>query len=373
MSSILVVQRGHVPRTSGATGAPGEQAMAIRNAAEILAIAKDLPDVTPRVIDADEPNARYAGDRFISLHGDASADASAGGASVGYRNDQGHELAQRWKRLYAQAGWPFAFRRDNYTPNLQYYYGTGHAVSAGNAQAIIVEHGFMTNPAEREFIDSDQGVKVAAAAAIAAAYPHLDLDRLLGNAPEPEPAPEPKPEPPPSSTRPSETVITYGDRGEAVKSWQRDLIEAGFAIPAGATGNFLSQTRDATNRFFRAVGLSASDPKRPVVGARSYAAMRTYLEQRRKRPSEAEFAGRYVIANVDVNFYANSGTPGWAPQVRPHPAAPLKAGWGFKGGVHAVVEVPASRGGGTQYVVSNSSGHRFRITTNPRFVRMGRK
>jgi hypothetical protein len=369
MSSILVVQRGHVPRTTGATGAPGEQAMAIRNAAEVLAIAKDLPDITPRIIDADVANSLYAGDRFVSFHGDASADPKAGGASVGYRNDEGRILGERWKEMYAVGGWPFTFRRDNYTANLQWFYGTAQAVSAGNPHAIIVEHGFMTNPSERAFIDSPQGVKLAAAATLAACYSHLDLDRLLDNAPEPAATHEPKV---PPSTRPSETSITYGDRGEAVRAWQRDLVNAGFSIPAGATGNFLDQTRDATNRFYRAVGLSASDPRRPIVGPRSYEAMRKYLANL-KQQSTAEWAGRYIVAKVDLNFYANSGTAGWAPSVRPHPASPLKAGWGFKGGIHGVINVPANRGGGTQYVVSNSSGHRFRITTNPRFVELRRK
>lgn len=357
MTEVLVIQRGHVARTTGATGAPAEQAMAIRNAAEVLLIASELPDVTPSIIDADEQNARYRGEAFIAFHGDAAASSKAGGASVGYRNSEGRLLGQRWKEFYGEGGWIGTFRGDNYTANLARYYGTGQAVSAGNSKAIIVEHGFMTNPTEREFIESDKGVKLAACAAIAAAHPQYDLDRLLKGAPKPPVVKDTKP---PASTTPSDTVITFGDRGQDVRAWQQDLIRAGFPIPAGATGNFLEQTRDATNAFYRQVGLTSRDPNRPIVGPRSYTAMEKLLASQKAAPAPVAWQGKSVYSKVDgLRIY---GQPGWHPSVRE--VATFDKGWRFPR-----IEARIRVGSGWQYRVRNSRGiGPYYVTASRKYV-----
>lgn len=72
-----------------------------------------------------------------------------------------------------------------------------------------------------------------------------------------------------------------------------------------------------------------------------------------------DWRGKRVVAKQDVRFYK---TPGWHPANRQ--AGILKAGWGFRGGIHTKARV----GGGWQYQVSNSSGHRFWITASDRFV-----
>lgn len=164
----MVVQRGHVPRTTGATGGPGEQAMARRIAERIRLYVERIDGWTVRIIDADEPASRYVGDAFVALHGDASASPQAAGASVGWRTPEGQALGQAWKDCYRRFGWPGGFRNDNYTANLAGYYGTRHAVAQRNSRAVIVEHGFLTNPDERRWIDSDAGTEAAARAAVAA-------------------------------------------------------------------------------------------------------------------------------------------------------------------------------------------------------------
>jgi hypothetical protein len=163
----LVLQRGHVARTTGATGGPGEQQVARRVAA---AVAGLMPHAgwQVRVIDADEPLVRYRGDAFVSLHCDASSNASVGGASVGWRNTRGRELGAKWKAAYRKHGWPFTFRADNYTAALAGYYGHRHAVNQGNLSAVIVEHGFTTNPVERRWIESTAGIQSAALAVVEA-------------------------------------------------------------------------------------------------------------------------------------------------------------------------------------------------------------
>ena len=355
MSSVLVVQRGHVARTSGATGTVGEQAMARRVAAEILEIGKDLHDVSPKIIDADEPNSAYRGDVFVALHGDGSANRERREASVGYRNDEGRALGQRWKALYEEGGWPFGFMRDNYTTNLARYYGTGQAVSAGNPKAIITEAGFMTNPESRAFIDSDAGTKLLAVSVIVAAYPQYDLDRLLGQAPDPPKVEDPDP---PASTEPSATIITVGDTGADVKAWQADLrrLLPGSRHAHRPDGHFGPKTRAWTNEAFRELGLSASDPSRPLVGPRSLAAMEAELAKRKAAPPAPAWRGRAVRAKVDLRFY---DSPRWT-----NPSGTMKAGHRFP-----TIETRLRVGGGHQYRVRNSRGAGpYYVTAASRFV-----
>jgi hypothetical protein len=350
--STLVIQRGHVARSKGATGGPGEQAMARRNAAEIVAIAKDLDGITPKVIDADEPNARYRGDAFIALHGDASADPKASGASVGWRNDAGRRLGQRWKSLYTAAGWTRGFRADNYTTNLSRYYGTGNAISAGNTRAIIVEHGFLTNPEERRYIDSPAGVKAAAVSVLVAVYPHLDLQRLLRGAPDPDPIEDPKVDP---STDPSVGVITVGDTGEDVRQWQ---IKLAALLPDDPDahlpdGDFGERTARWTVRALRKLGLEVADTTRPLVGPKSQEAM-----DRALGVDVPAWQGKSVRARTELNFYDG---PRWT-----GPVGKMKAGHRFP-----TIEALLTVGGGKQYRVRNSSGAGpFYLTASTKYVEL---
>lgn len=170
---LLVIQSGHYGRTSGATGGPGERELMIRYARA----AKDLVDQVPGweavIIPADadvegddDPYQRYRGDAFIALHADATGSSSARGGSVGYRNTPGRELAHAWKDAWrAEVGDNIApYRADNYTTNLSGYYGTRRAVAVGNTRCCIVEHGFMTNSTEREYLELESTVQKAARA-----------------------------------------------------------------------------------------------------------------------------------------------------------------------------------------------------------------
>lgn len=153
--AVVVVQLGHCYRRSGATGTAGEQefATAAGNACRLrLAQAGH----TPKIILADDPLDAYRGDAFVAIHCDGSTSASAHGASVGYRNTPGRELAAGWKRHYAAAGW-VGFRPDNYTAALAGYYGVRRAVSVGNTRAFIAEAGFLTNPGDRAKLTAVDG------------------------------------------------------------------------------------------------------------------------------------------------------------------------------------------------------------------------
>jgi hypothetical protein len=154
---VLVVQRGHCYRTTGATGTTGEQqyASAVANACANLLHGRN--GWTVRSILADDPTSRYAGDAFVAIHCDGSTSASARGASIGYRNAAGQKFGQAWKRAYAARGWTGGFRPDNYTEALRLYYGTGNAISQGNSQAFIAECGFLTNAQDKALLTGPGG------------------------------------------------------------------------------------------------------------------------------------------------------------------------------------------------------------------------
>src|SRR5690606_11073631 len=166
--AVLVVQRGHVGRKTGATGAPGEQQFAIE-AAERVAHHVNAVGHIVRIIDAVEPAERYRGDMFVAIHYASSSNPSARGASVGYQTPEGKSFAAAWKRHYQANGWTGGFRPDNYTHNLAGYYGVRRAVSVRNKRAFILEAGFHSNPDDRRLLASPAGpdrVGVAVAAAV---------------------------------------------------------------------------------------------------------------------------------------------------------------------------------------------------------------
>lgn len=166
---LVVVQRGHCFRTSGATGAPGEQAFtkaaADRVAHHVRALGHEV-----RIINADVDRALYAGDLFVALHYDSSSNPAARGASVGWQTAEGRRFADAWKRAYVAAGWTGGFRDDNYTAALAGYYGVRRAVAAGNRRAFIAEAGFHSSPLDAALLAAPAGpdrVGRAVAAAVA--------------------------------------------------------------------------------------------------------------------------------------------------------------------------------------------------------------
>lgn len=152
---VLIVQRGHCYRKTGATGTAGEQAYATAVADACFRLLHGRSGWTVRPTLADENY--YRGDAFVAIHCDGSTNSSARGASVGYRTPEGQAFGQAWKRAYQARGWTGGFRPDNYTTALAQYYGTGNAVAVGNRRAFIAECGFRTNPEDRALLDAPGG------------------------------------------------------------------------------------------------------------------------------------------------------------------------------------------------------------------------
>lgn len=241
----IVLQRGHVGRTSGATGAPGEQAFAIDTTQRAVARLSALGH-SVHVIDADVSSYRYRGDLFAALHYDSSSSSSAHGASVGYQTDEGKRLAEAWKRHYAANGWTRGFRPDNYTAALAGYYGVRRAVAEGNETAVILEAGFHSNPEDAALLRSPAGpdrVAIALAAAV--------VDLTGCNCP---------PEPPAVVTpaRVRRTIllprtVDRGDVGGNVRKAQGLLVGHGYDI--AVDGDFGGVTDRTVRSFQRSHGL----------------------------------------------------------------------------------------------------------------------
>lgn len=155
--STLIVQMGHVARTSGATGTTGEQEFA-RAAADAIRAEfgrRRGHDWQVRVILADADSATYAGSAFVAIHCDGSVYPTARGASVGYQTVEGMALGQRILTAYEAHGWTGGFRAPNYTSALASYYGVRRAAERGNSAAVILEAGFLTNREGRTPTDRD--------------------------------------------------------------------------------------------------------------------------------------------------------------------------------------------------------------------------
>lgn len=170
----LVVQRGHVARTTGATGtqtADGkltEQGFARLAADAIVGAFDRYPTIEVSVIDADVPSSLYDGDAFVALHCDGSTNSAAHGACTGYRTPEGSALARLWKAAYYDLGWSGGWVADNYTAALAGYYGVARAVEEGNRAAVILEHGHLTNAGDAKLLAPKAGPERTARALVRA-------------------------------------------------------------------------------------------------------------------------------------------------------------------------------------------------------------
>lgn len=253
---LVVIQRGHVPRTTGATGAPGEQQFAIEASERCRARVSALGH-TVRLINADEPNQRYAGDMFFALHYDSSRNPGVRGASVGYQTAEGRRMAQYWKDHYARNGWTGGFRGDNYTEALAEYYGVRRAVAQGNKRAVILEAGFHSNAPDPdpELEDSQLLRSPTGPDRVAIAVAATVVDMIGGTCP-PDTGPDGYP-----------GQAELGDEGNHVRVWQDTLNRKylGAAHAIAVDGEFGLATHHAVISFQRARGLEADGIAGPAT------------------------------------------------------------------------------------------------------------
>jgi hypothetical protein len=151
----ILVQAGHQrplqPGFETQTGAPGEAELVADIQHALVSLLNQDPDFhgipAPGHID---PNVDVDG--ALYLHADGADNPSAGGYSVGY--PPGFEVNSRLAQLIAAEiekipGHPHR-RPDNNTNDMKFYYGFGIVQTPG--PEVLVEHGFVTNTAEHQWL-----------------------------------------------------------------------------------------------------------------------------------------------------------------------------------------------------------------------------
>jgi N-acetylmuramoyl-L-alanine amidase len=150
----LIIQMGHVGRTSGATGTAGEQAFTKALGAALYKKFTDNTTVKVRLMGADnwtapQPNKTML---FFAIHADGSINKNARGISVGYPEGANQVFSYHIKNNYRLLT-GFSSRQDNYTKGLKNYYAWRlNHVKADHY--CLLEHGFMTNPIERDYMNN---------------------------------------------------------------------------------------------------------------------------------------------------------------------------------------------------------------------------
>lgn len=138
----------------------------------------------------------------------------------------------------------------------QDYYGVlRNAIHvAGCPSAMLIEHGFHTNPRECAWLMDDANLKRLAEAEVAAIAKHYGLIQ-----------------------KGSEDMIVAGESSENVKLWQRGLMEAGFDLsPYNDDGKFGPLTQQRTSEFLRLVDLPIVKPIK--IGFAEFLALAQYIK-----------------------------------------------------------------------------------------------
>jgi hypothetical protein len=154
MAKRILVQAGHMaPRQPGfesGTGAPGEIELVadIRQALCRLLERDDRFDAVP--VPGRIPGGLQV-DAALFLHADGSGNPAVGGYSLGFPVfDVNRRLAQMIAKEFEKIPGCPDRRPDNNTADMAGYYGYRHVETPG--PEVLVEHGFVTNPQEHQWL-----------------------------------------------------------------------------------------------------------------------------------------------------------------------------------------------------------------------------
>ena len=149
----VVIQGGHENRLTGKTGAEsrwGKEQQWTPVVADAATRALELAGFSVLRVDAamrNQNDGKLGGRRrhkarlALFLHFDGAERPCSSGASVGYSGNSDPDAAWQWKDFYRQH-WPFAWMPDNFTVNLQRYYGY-RLIDASDAE-LVLELGELT-------------------------------------------------------------------------------------------------------------------------------------------------------------------------------------------------------------------------------------
>lgn len=161
----VLVQAGHVaPRQPGhesQTGTAGEQELvaAIRGKLVRLLNADGRFEAIPQPGWIRPDNIRV--DAALFLHADGSGNPAASGFSMGYPDyPVNRKLADMITAEFLKIPGHPPHHQDNYTADMRGYYGFHHVSTPG--PEVLVEHGFLTNPRERAWLNTHVGELAAA-------------------------------------------------------------------------------------------------------------------------------------------------------------------------------------------------------------------
>jgi flagellum-specific peptidoglycan hydrolase FlgJ len=152
----ILVQAGHMrpldPNHSTQTGATGEAELVARIQKRLVAILQRDDRFEPLPMPGLIPPGTRA-DAAVFLHADGASNPRAKGFSFGFPDSPVNKkladlIAKEFERIL---GHPDR-RRDNGTEDEHQYYGFNRVSSAG--PETLIEHGFVTNPDERRWLES---------------------------------------------------------------------------------------------------------------------------------------------------------------------------------------------------------------------------
>lgn len=236
----VLVQAGHQrplePGHEGATGAPGEADLVAKIQASLVTVLGGDPRFEPVPVPGRIPGGIEV-DAAIFLHADGATSPLAQGYCFGYPlfpvNKRLADLIAA--EIESLPGHP-PRRADNYTVNLAKYYGFRRVVTEG--PEVVVEHGFVTNPAERTWLREH-------VASLAAAE-YRAFCRFFGLEPRRTPA---------------QPGISVSETSKLLAPPRATLTQAAGHLTSRPTGAYTAaDVRRIARRYFDAAGPAGLDP-----------------------------------------------------------------------------------------------------------------
>jgi hypothetical protein len=152
----ILVQAGHMrplqPQHEAQTGAAGEAELVAQIQKRLVALLQRDGRFKPLPMPGKIPNGTRA-DAAVFLHADGVTNPQAHGFSFGFPDPPiNKKLANLIANEFARIPGHPSRRQDNGTEDAHQYYGFGLVSSTG--PETLIEHGFMSNPHERQWLES---------------------------------------------------------------------------------------------------------------------------------------------------------------------------------------------------------------------------
>lgn len=152
----ILVQAGHMrplqPHHEGQTGASGEAQLVAQIQKRLVSLLQRDGRFKPLAMPGRIPGGTRA-DAAVFLHADGAGSPQANGFSFGFPDPPvNRKLANLIADEFARIPGHPRRRQDNGTKDAHQYYGFGLVSSAG--PETLIEHGFMSNPGERQWLES---------------------------------------------------------------------------------------------------------------------------------------------------------------------------------------------------------------------------